>query len=403
LLLDLPHSGTRPANLCGAFGFKRPRRRYEHKKSRLSIRSAFRRHHRRFRTAAQRSAGVAELRQRFPRTQDLYREVCILLFFRHGITPTANKLYQLVRKGSMSAPTEALNHFWNTLRERSRVSVEHADLPDDLKKTAGDMVAAVWKAAQTMARDSVVQLRQEAAAAIESARNAEAEAKAAEAAALSELERTRERLRDAEGLIGQLRQELAAAAATNAGTMTRLEDARQLLAQNQEMRARARDEYTAEREKLAERTRLAEQRFADMEKRALLDIDRERTASAKLQKMLESERAEHVKSIDRLRAECNTVQEEVGRLREQVGALQNATMALKDERDRALGQLQETRAQLEATIRQAASDAARADHLGEELKRQRDAAAQQPSVPAASASKTSTARRRSRKAKSEDS
>lgn len=56
-------------------------------------------------------ASVAELRERFPRTQDLYREVCVLLFFRHGITPTANKLYQLVRKGSMSAPTEALNHF----------------------------------------------------------------------------------------------------------------------------------------------------------------------------------------------------------------------------------------------------------------------------------------------------
>jgi chromosome segregation ATPase len=181
------------------------------------------------------------------------------------------------------------------------------------------------------------------------------------------MERARERLREAEGLIGQLRQELAAAAATNAGTLNRLEDARQLLAQNQEMLARERDEHETEREKLAERTRLTEQRFADMEKRALLDMDRERTAAAKLQKTLESERAEYVKSIDRSRAECNTVLAEVGRLREQVGALQCATMALKDERDRTLGQLQETRAQLEATIRQAAGDAARADHLGEEL------------------------------------
>jgi chromosome segregation ATPase len=348
-------------------------------------------------------ACVAELRERFPRTQDLYREVCILLFFRHGITPTANKLYHLVRKGSMSAPTEALNHFWDTLRERSRVSIEHADLPDELKATAGDMVATVWKTAQTMARESIAQLRQEAASAAESARNAETEAKAAESAALGELERTRERLLEAESLIGQLRQELAAAAATNAGTATRLEDARQLLAQNQEMLARAHDEHAAEREKLEERTRLAEQRFADMEKRALLEIDRERTTSAKLQKKLESERAEHVKSIDRSRAECNTAQEEVGRLREQIGALQNATTVLKDERDRVLGQLQETRAQLEATIRQAASDAARADHLGEELKWQRNAAAQQPAAPTAPAPKTSTARRRSRKARSEGS
>ena len=97
-------------------------------------------------------------------------------------------------------------------------------------------------------------------------------------------------------------------AATNAGTVVRLEHARQLLAQNQEMLARARDEkateHATERAKLAERTRLAEQWHAAMEKRALLDIDKERTASAKLRKTLESERAE-----------CNTVQVDVGRPR----------------------------------------------------------------------------------------
>jgi hypothetical protein len=150
-------------------------------------------------------AGVAELRERFPRTQDLYREVCILLFFRHGIAPTANKLYQLVRKGSMSAPTEALSHFWGTLRERSRVTVEHADLPDELKAAAGDMVATLWKTAQAKARDSVAHLKEEVVAAAEAARNAELQAKAAQAEALGELERMRERLRNAESLIGQLR------------------------------------------------------------------------------------------------------------------------------------------------------------------------------------------------------
>lgn len=65
------------------------------------------------------ASAVASLRKQFPNTLDLYREVCVLLFFRHGITPTANKLYQLVRKGSMSAPTQALNRFWGTLREGS--------------------------------------------------------------------------------------------------------------------------------------------------------------------------------------------------------------------------------------------------------------------------------------------
>lgn len=181
-------------------------------------------------------------------------------------------------------------------------------------------------------------------------------------------------MRDAEALIGQLRQELAASAATNAGSVTRLEDVRQLLTQTREILDRARDEYAAEREKLAERTRLAEDRFADMEKRALLDIDRERTASAKLQKMLETERTEHAKLIEKQRSHFNSAQADLGRLREQIGGLLNATTGLKDERDRAHGQLQEIRAQLEASIRQAAVDAARADHLSDELQRLRDGA-----------------------------
>ena len=42
------------------------------------------------------AAEIDRLRGEFPKTQDLYREVCVLLFFRYGITPTTNRLYQLV-------------------------------------------------------------------------------------------------------------------------------------------------------------------------------------------------------------------------------------------------------------------------------------------------------------------
>ena len=171
-------------------------------------------------------------------------------------------------------------------------------------------------------------------------------------AASRELEQTRARLLDADDQIGTLRQELAASATTNAGCLARIEDARNLLAQNHEMVVRERAEHATERERLEERTRLAEQRFIDMEKRALLDMDRERTASLKLQKALEHERAAHVKLLEQLRAEYATVQREVAKLREQLGALQHATTSLRDERDRAYGELSAARSGLEAAIRQ---------------------------------------------------
>jgi hypothetical protein len=76
------------------------------------------------------AADVATLRAQFPETRALYREVCALLFFRYGITPTANKLYGLVRKGSMGTPTEVLAQFSHNLRDKMRVPIDRPGLPD---------------------------------------------------------------------------------------------------------------------------------------------------------------------------------------------------------------------------------------------------------------------------------
>lgn len=333
------------------------------------------------RTDTQLGAEIEELRGRFPRTQDLYREVCVLLFFRHGITPTANKLYQLVRKGSMSAPTEALQYFWDTLRERSRVSVEHADLPEELKTAAGDLVAALWKTAQTMSRDRLAEFQAEAAAAVEAARAAEAHAKSAHSQALAELDRNRAELETSVGVVAQLRQDIAAADATKAGLEARLEDYRKQLREAQAQLERASQEHAGERQALAERSRLAEERFADMEKRTLLDMDRERTTAARLQKALENERAEHARLLDRLRSDNNEALANLGALREQLGALQQANATLREERERALSQKRLARDELAAAIREAAAATARAEQAGQELERLRATVAAQSAAP----------------------
>jgi len=234
------------------------------------------------------AANVEELRERFPRTQDLYREVCVLLFFKYGITPTVNKLYQLVRKGSMSAPTEALNQFWSTLRERARVTVEHADLPDELQAAAGEMVAAFWKSAQARSWDALAELRFETTAAVDAAKAAEALARNAQTETLSMLEEAREKLRAQEEQIDRLRQELAAAAATNTSMEARLDDLRRQVAEALSRADRQNAAHLAERERLAERTQLAEQRFAEMEKRALVEMDRERREAQALRTHLET-------------------------------------------------------------------------------------------------------------------
>src|SRR5579864_8673809 len=101
------------------------------------------------------AADIERLKAAFPKTRELYREVCALLFFRFGMTPTANRLYQLVKRGSMSTPVAVLTEFWAELREKSRVRIEHADLPEELQAATGELAAVLWTRAVGMAQESL--------------------------------------------------------------------------------------------------------------------------------------------------------------------------------------------------------------------------------------------------------
>jgi hypothetical protein len=90
----------------------------------------------------------------------------VLLFFRHGITPTANRLSQQRRKGSMSAPAEAPVRFWASLREKIWVRIEPPDLPAKLQSATGVLAAALWTRAVAMAQEGLAAMRHEAQLAV---------------------------------------------------------------------------------------------------------------------------------------------------------------------------------------------------------------------------------------------
>ena len=116
------------------------------------------------------SPTVEALKARFSDTKALYREVCALLFFRFGITPTTNKLYQYVRKGTMSSPAEALAKFWDDLRSKARIEVDHPDSSPELKALAAEAIAGIWRQASEAARGELAAIRVELQADQERAR-----------------------------------------------------------------------------------------------------------------------------------------------------------------------------------------------------------------------------------------
>jgi hypothetical protein len=263
-------------------------------------------------------ADIEALRPKFPDTQDLYREVCTILFFRYGITPTANKLYQLVRKGSMSAPAEALAKFWENLREKSRVRIEHPDIPEALRDAAGELTAKLWQQARMLADEACAAIQLEAQQQVDGANQVAEHAKRSEAA---------------------LRQDLVSAQAFTVTLQDQVRALEQRLAHDEGLReglAQQIDHLTAQRQELmavAEAARDAEQRSADERRRVLLEVDRERGNVARIQKDLETHRAAADKAAKAHADKLTQALLQIEQLRQHGTDLELAQASLRAERD----------------------------------------------------------------------
>ena len=230
---------------------------------------------------------IESLKERFSETKALYREVCALLFFRHGITPTASKLYQYVRKGSMSAPAEALTKFWEELRNKARVQIDHPDLPEALKVAAAEAVHGIWGQATELARTELAALR--------------VEAQAETAKALADLEAVQNRIKAAEAVAQAMREQLNAVEAqlqasnqalenerrTHAATTARTEALQLQVAELQAQHERIRSDFSAELDKGRTAIEAANERATGAERRALREIELERTSRAAAEKNLD--------------------------------------------------------------------------------------------------------------------
>lgn len=278
-------------------------------------------------------AEIEALRAQYSDTQDLYREVCVILFFRHGITPTANKLYQLVRKGSMSAPADALNRFWEMLREKSRMRIEHPDLPETLRDAAGEMVSALWQSARAEAKSTLSALQEESEARVQAAQSAAEDALLKLHSAEAALELARQDGLGLQQQVNEFQTNLARAHGEMAAQQRQIDLA---IAQRQELQqalATAREQFTRELEQQRTASTAAEERHAADMKRMLLDVDRERVQSTKVQKELEQSRRTLSEQVEDHRRQLVERQTQVEALRHRNGELDGIVVELRAQRD----------------------------------------------------------------------
>jgi chromosome segregation ATPase len=222
----------------------------------------------------------------------------------------------------MSTPTAVLGEFWAELREKSRVRIEHPDLPADLQAAAGELVAALWNRSSADAAGALDVLRAE----VEAERVA---AKAEVAVLQADLARTETALeqRTAALLAAQVRiQELEQARAADDASRQALQaEIERLTADNAEgdrALAQARADFTTQLDRLRDDAGRAEERLRASEKRALQEIDRERLAAARLQKELDAAALRAEQRDAQQRKEVAALQAQLGDALHRCGVLQ---------------------------------------------------------------------------------
>src|SRR5471032_163200 len=179
--------------------------------------------------------------------------------------------------------------------------IEHPDLPAELQSATGELAAALWMRAVDMAQDQL---------------------------ATAQLEAQRS-VADAQTRITELDQALAISVAAASTMQEQVRLAQQGEQQLQRALEAARHDFASELDKLRADGKGAQERLKAAETRALLEIDRERQAAARLRKELDATSRKAEQGVSRHQQEVQKLQGQLGDLRQQVGVLEGNLDALR--------------------------------------------------------------------------
>lgn len=272
---------------------------------------------------------VEILRAQFPQTKDLYREVCGLMFFRYGIQPTANRLYQLVRKGTMSTPAQAVSNFWAELRNKSRVSIEHPGLPENVRDVAGNAFSVIWNAALEAANQNLEAFKTElnhlktkyekdlidvtTRLNLATQNNNQL---------LSELQVIKNELLEANKKILIDTQ----ISANQNKSLLELKNEKDKLEADLK---NSQKQYSNEVSKMHDTLRLSDERFRKLEAKTLMDVDRERQRSTKIESELKQAIKASTKAESLHNFQLVKYQKQINGLRENIGLLKGELKVTK--------------------------------------------------------------------------
>ncbi|WOD17162.1 DNA-binding protein [Paraburkholderia kirstenboschensis] len=133
------------------------------------------------------------MRSRGSRRQELSLHACKRLFFDLGIRPSMAAVRDLTQTGSASDIPKDIDHFWERIRNVSRVKVGAGAIPKVLEERAGELLGALFEEAVAHARTTLDAEREESRAQIASAEQRALEAEIRRDASEDAIKRSEQR------------------------------------------------------------------------------------------------------------------------------------------------------------------------------------------------------------------
>lgn len=251
---------------------------------------------------------VASLCEQIKDTRELTRAVANLLF-QEGERPTASRVLQLTRRGSMVTLNDEMAKWWDELRAKLDVRLVNPNIPAALLEKQGNLLGEIWDMAMSQARAEMQVYREEAD---QKVANAEAVRSVAESFA----EEQRQAAESAHARREETEQLLAAEHSARISAEGEAEHWRTQAESSALALERSRADFTTQMDAQRAALERAEQQFNDMRRQNLLEIDSLRTSNTEVRQALK--KAEH--QIARLEESERNLQESERALHDQVTA-----------------------------------------------------------------------------------
>lgn len=213
--------------------------------------------------------------------RDLSLHACKRLFFDLGIRPSTAAVRELTQTGSASDIPKDIDHFWERLRNASRVRIGGRAIPPALEEKAGELLGALFEQALVQAKQAFDDERAQAFGALEEATNALREAQIRREAAQDAWQRSEARAETALARVRELEAQIGAAAALRAGgeealraAVTRLETENTRLEQRLEAEQTANAALRERIDALHQELRQSTEHYAAQIKDAIAEAER---------------------------------------------------------------------------------------------------------------------------------